>query len=61
MVIYSASLVLLSYCRISAYTTDQQLTLDIQIGLFPGHMKTRLELHVQISNVKYKCILESGR
>ena len=33
---YSASLVLLSYCHVSAYTTDQQLTLDIQISLFPG-------------------------
>ena len=33
---YSASLVLLPYCHISAYTTDQQLTLDIQISLFPG-------------------------
>ena len=59
---YSVSLVLLSYCHISAYTTDQELALDTQIGLFPGHMKTKLELHVQINIVKYnKWILESGR
>ena len=47
-------------CHISAHTTDQQLTLDIQIGLFPGHMKTRIALRVQINNVKYKCTQVAG-
>ena len=61
VIMYSSSLVLLSHGYISAYMTDQQLTLDIQINLFPGHMRARLALHVQINIIKYKCMLESGR